>query len=70
MERPRIGITTKAGGATHPAYRLYSAAVEAAGGDPVWLDPETRIKVRVEVLPEPPPEPPPTKSTSRKRGGR
>jgi putative glutamine amidotransferase len=41
MERPRIGITTKAGGATHPAYRLYAAAVDAAGGEPVWLDPET-----------------------------
>lgn len=39
-ERPRIGITTKAGGATHPAYRLYASAVEAAGGDAVWLDPE------------------------------
>jgi putative glutamine amidotransferase len=39
-ERPRIGITTKAGGATHPAYRLYASAVEAAGGEAVWLDPE------------------------------
>jgi putative glutamine amidotransferase len=40
-ERPRIGITTKAGGATDPTYRPYAAAVEAAGGEPVWLDPET-----------------------------
>jgi putative glutamine amidotransferase len=41
MERPRIGITTKSGGASHPAYRPYAAAVEAAGGEAVWLDPET-----------------------------
>ncbi|HEY6101715.1 MAG TPA: gamma-glutamyl-gamma-aminobutyrate hydrolase family protein [bacterium] len=38
--RPRIGITTKSGGSTHPAYRLYAVAVEAAGGEPVWLEPE------------------------------
>lgn len=43
--RPRIGITMKAGGASHPAYRLYAAAVEAAGGDAVWLDPETMAGV-------------------------
>jgi hypothetical protein len=39
-------------------------------GQHVWLDPESRVKVRVEVLPEPPPEPPPPKTTARKRGGR
>jgi len=39
--RPRIGITTKSGGSTHPAYRPYAAAVDAAGGEPVWLEPET-----------------------------
>lgn len=39
--RPRIGITITSGGATQPAYRAYAAAVEAAGGEAVWLDPET-----------------------------
>ena len=39
--RPRIGITARAGGSTHPAYRPYAAAVDAAGGEPVWLEPET-----------------------------
>jgi len=39
--RPRIGITAKSGGSTHPAYRPYAAAVDAAGGEPVWLEPET-----------------------------
>jgi putative glutamine amidotransferase len=43
--RPRIGITTKSGGSTHPAYRLYAAAVEAAGGESVWLEPETLERV-------------------------
>ncbi len=39
-------------------------------GQHVWLDPETKLEVRVEVVPEPPPPPPPTKGTARKRGGR
>lgn len=38
-DRPRIGITTTAGGAERPAYRAYAAAVDAAGGETVWLDP-------------------------------
>lgn len=38
--RPRIGITTKSGGSALPAYRLYAEAVAAAGGEPVWLEPE------------------------------
>jgi len=38
--RPRIGITTTSGGAARPDYRAYAAAVEAAGGEVVWLDPE------------------------------
>ncbi len=38
--RPRIGITAKSGGSSSPTYRPYAAAVEAAGGEPVWLEPE------------------------------
>jgi putative glutamine amidotransferase len=38
--RPRIGITTRSGGSRHPVYRPYAAAVEAAGGEAVWLEPE------------------------------
>lgn len=38
--RPRIGITAKSGGSTHRAYRPYADAVDAAGGEPVWLEPE------------------------------
>jgi putative glutamine amidotransferase len=38
--RPRIGITTKQGGPATPAGRAYAAAVEAAGAEVVWLEPE------------------------------
>jgi len=36
--RPRVGITTSAGSAT-PKRQPYAAAVVAAGGEPVWLEP-------------------------------
>lgn len=38
--RPRIGITARSGGSADPAYVPYAKAVEAAGGEPVWLEPE------------------------------
>jgi len=38
--RPRVGITTKQGGPATAAGRLYAAAVEAAGAEVVWLEPE------------------------------
>lgn len=37
--RPRIGITASAGGSATPKGRNYTAAVAAAGGEPVWLEP-------------------------------
>lgn len=37
--RPRVGITTSAGGAANPKRQQYAAAVAAAGGEPVWLEP-------------------------------
>ena len=39
--RPRIGITTKQGGPATQSGRFYAAAVEAAGAEVVWLEPET-----------------------------
>lgn len=38
--RPRVGITTKQGGPSTEAGRAYAAAVEAAGAEVVWLEPE------------------------------
>jgi putative glutamine amidotransferase len=38
--RPRIGITTGQGGPRSDAGRAYAAAVEAAGAEVVWLEPE------------------------------
>jgi len=37
--RPRIGITTTAGGPQFPRVQRYALAVMAVGGDPVWLEP-------------------------------
>lgn len=39
--RPRVGITTKQGGPATPAGALYAKAVEAAGAEVVWLEPDT-----------------------------
>ncbi len=46
MKKPVIGITTSANlegseGASHTSYRAYSAAIENAGGDPIYLSPGT-----------------------------
>jgi putative glutamine amidotransferase len=38
--RPRVGITTRQGGPSTEAGRAYAAAVEAAGAEVVWLEPE------------------------------
>ncbi len=40
MTSPRVGITTKRGGPPTEAGALYAAAVEAAGGEVVWLEPD------------------------------
>lgn len=40
LPRPRVGITTKQGGPSTEAGRLYAAAVEAGGGEVVWLEPD------------------------------
>ncbi len=50
MAPPRVGITTTTGGPATEAGGLYAAAVEAAGGEVVWLEPDAvagREPVRV-----------------------
>lgn len=37
---PRIGIATRQGGSATETGRLYAEAVEAAGGEVVWLEPD------------------------------
>ncbi|MDQ7844293.1 MAG: gamma-glutamyl-gamma-aminobutyrate hydrolase family protein [Armatimonadota bacterium] len=39
--RVRVGITAADGGSATPQGRAYAAAVEAAGGEVVWLEPST-----------------------------
>lgn len=36
---PRIGITTYQGGTASPKAQRYAAAIRAAGGEPIWLEP-------------------------------
>ncbi len=56
--RPRVGITAAAGGSATPKGRLYAAAITAAGGEPVWLEPQAvlaakdakRILARLDAL--------------------
>lgn len=38
--RPRVGITIKQGGSATPAGALYAKAVDAAGAEVVWLEPD------------------------------
>ena len=48
--RPRIGITTKQGGPSTVEGRAYAAAVEGAGGEVVWLEPQTVAGREVDAL--------------------
>ncbi len=41
---PRIGITTPSGGASSKKQAAYAAAIRAAGGEAVWLEPADLMK--------------------------
>jgi len=46
----RVGITTRQGGAATTAGQAYAAAVEAAGGEVVWLEPQTVVARRPDEI--------------------
>ncbi|HEY3248720.1 MAG TPA: gamma-glutamyl-gamma-aminobutyrate hydrolase family protein [bacterium] len=38
--KPRIGVTTSVGGSQRPKNQRYIEAVQRAGGEPVWIEPQ------------------------------